>query len=167
MKAPICKVCVTSDILCAGCEDKVKQGEISQSDVDVARALIKLSDRYQILERSEFKQTISVGEMLLVLVPKGMAGNFIGRKGVLIKELSDLIGQKRVKIVEESSNPKDLVQQILYPAQLLGVNIVYSGKKQLFKVRVPSADHIRIYEKEKLEGLFKKLLGSETNIVFE
>ncbi len=167
MKAPICRVCVTSDILCTGCEDKLKQGIISQSDVELSRALVKLSERHPILERSEFKQTISFKEMLLVLVPKGMAGNFIGRKGTLIKEISDTLGQRRIKVVEETNNPKEFVQRILYPAHLLGVNVVYSGKKQIFKVRISQSDRDRIYEKKALEDLFEKLLGSETNIIFE
>ncbi|HIJ98429.1 TPA: hypothetical protein H1005_00605 [archaeon] len=167
MKAPICRVCVTSDILCTGCEDKLKQGNISQVDIDLARTLSKLAVQHPILEHSEFKSTISFKEMLLVLVPKGMAGNFIGRKGTLIKEISDTLGQRRIKVVEETNNPKELVQRILYPAQLLGVNVVYSGKKQIFKVRISRADRQRIHEKESLEKLFEKLLGSETNIIFE
>ena len=167
MKAPICRVCVSSGILCTGCEDKIKQGIISQTDVDLARAIVKLSERYPILGRSEFNRTISIDEMLLVMVPKGMAGNFIGRKGAFIKELSSMLGQKRVKIVEESNNPKELVQRILYPAQLLGVNVVYSGKKQVFKVRISKSDRERIYAKEKLEGFFEKILGGETSIIFE
>ena len=111
MKAPICSVCISSDILCTGCEDKLKSGVISQGDIDLARTLIKLSETHPVLEHSEFKRTVSFKELFLVVVPKGMAGTFIGRKGALIKEISDQLGQRRVKVVEETPNPKDFVEK--------------------------------------------------------
>src|SRR3989344_5522137 len=101
MKAPICSVCVSSDILCTGCEEKVKTGTISQHDVDLARTLIKLSENHPGLEHSEFKRTVPFKDALLVVVPKGMAATFIGRRGSLVKEISDNMGKKRIKIVEE------------------------------------------------------------------
>lgn len=167
MKAPICSVCVSSDILCTGCEDKVKQGIISQHDVDLARAIIRLSAEHPSLEHSEFKQTIPFKDALLVIVPKGMASTFIGRQGFLIKEISNVLGKKRIKVVEETQRPKDFVEKVLYPAQLLGVNVVYDGKKQQYKIRVAHSDRHKVYAQEELEVLFEKLLGAQTKIVFE
>lgn len=167
MKGPICSVCINSDILCAGCEDKLKNGVISQGDVDLARALTKLVEKHPSLAHSEFKKTISHKDMFLVLVPKGMAGNFIGKRGIFIKELSEILGKLRIKIIEETSNPKELVQKILYPAQLLGVNVVYAGNREIFKVRVPLSDRAKIFNKDILEAMFAKLLEKEANIVFE
>jgi transcription antitermination factor NusA-like protein len=167
MKTPVCKVCLTSDILCTGCESKFKNGEISEGDILLARALVKLTETHPILEHTEFKRTLSHKDHFLVIVPKGMARNFIGKQGIFIKELGNILKTRRIKIIEETTNPRELVERVLYPANLLGVNVVYSGKKPSYKVRVPNSDRMRIPDPRTLEELIEKLLNSKTAIVFE
>ena len=167
MKAPICKICVSSDILCSGCQTKLDKGEVSQHAVEIARALSKLSERYSALDKTEFKKAIGVGDLTVVMVPKGTAGQFIGRGGVFIKELSSRLN-KKIKVVEETTNNKELVQKILFPAKLLGVNVVYGPKKsEMYKIRIPKMDRNKVFNKEELETLFSELLEGETSIIFE
>lgn len=167
MKTPICKICLNSEILCAGCQDKVDKGEVSLADIDLVRALNKLSDKYPVMDKIEFRKTMAAQNFMLVVVPKGMAGQFIGRRGIFIKELSDTLG-KKIKVIEETPNTKEFVQRALFPARLLGVNVVYtSDKKEAYKVRVLRNDRNKILDKEALEGLFTSVLGGETTIAFE
>ncbi len=167
MKAPICKICQRSDILCAGCQAKLDNGEISLHDVEVARALAKLSDRYSAIEKTEFKKAFGIGNLTIIMVPKGMAGQMIGRRGIFIKELSKMLN-KKIKIVEETPDNKELIQKVLFPAKLIGVNIVYGpNKTESYKVRVPKEDRNRVFDKELLEKFFSELLKGETSIIFE
>ncbi len=167
VKTPICSVCLTSDILCTGCESKFKSGEISEGDILMSRALMKLSESHSTIEHAEFKRTISHKGMFLVIVPRGFARNFIGKNGIFIKELSEILKTRKIKIVEETNNPRELIERIVYPANLLGVNVVYTGKKPSYKVRIPHADRIRIHDPKVLEELFEQLLNSKTAIIFE
>ena len=163
----ICKICKGSDILCSGCQQRLDAGEINEQDVHLARAISRLSERYPALSRADFKKTLNVKDLSVVIVPKGMAGQFIGKGGVFIKELSKDVG-KRLKVVEETTNSKELVQKIIFPAKLLGVNVVYnSNKKESYRVRVPRTDRNKIYDQKVLEELFAGLLEGETSIIFE
>lgn len=167
MKAPICNVCLTSDILCTGCESRLKEGTVSEGDISFARALATLSEAHPILDTVEFKRTIEHAGMFLVVVPRGMLKNLIGRNGVFIKELSKILRAGKLKVVEETSNPRELISKIVYPANLLGVNVVYTDKKQSYKVRIPNSDRGRIPDKKIYESLFEKLLGLRATIIFE
>ena len=89
MKTPICKICVSSDIMCSGCQAKLDKGEVSQHAVEVARALSKLSERFSALDKTEFKKAIGFEDLTIIMVPKGTAGQFIGRGGVFIKDINN------------------------------------------------------------------------------
>src|SRR3989344_6309223 len=39
----ICKVCLSSDILCAGCSRRLEDGKITKTDIDISRAIHKIS----------------------------------------------------------------------------------------------------------------------------
>ena len=39
MVLPVCDVCLKSGMLCQGCENKLKSGEITQMDLDIAKIL--------------------------------------------------------------------------------------------------------------------------------
>ena len=167
VKAPICNVCLTSDMLCTGCESKIKSGELTDGDVSFGRALVQLSEAHPALDHVEFKKTIEHSGMFLVVVPRGMLKNLIGKNGVFVKELSRILKAARLKIVEETNNPREMIERIVYPANLLGVNIAYAGKKQSYKIRIPLSEQIKISNKKAYESLFEKLLGIDSEIIFE
>ncbi|HIJ97523.1 TPA: hypothetical protein H1009_00380 [archaeon] len=167
VKAPICNVCLTSDMLCTGCESKIKGGEITEGDVSFGRALVQLSEVHPVLDHVEFKKTIERSGMFLVVVPRGTLKNLIGKNGIFIKELSKMLKAVRLKVVEETNNPREMIERIVYPANLIGVNIAYNGKKQSYKVRIPRSEQIRIPNKKAYESLFEKLLGVDSEIIFE
>lgn len=167
MKTPICNICQNSELLCSGCQKKLENGEISEHDVEVARVLYDLSEKFPVLKKAEFKNTIAIDNLTVIVVPKGTAGQMIGRGGVFVKELSSALDRK-VKIVEETPNEKELVEKILFPAKLRGINVFYSpNQKKKYKVRVPKKDKRKVYKKEALEDLFSKILEKETRVVFE
>lgn len=44
MVLPICDVCLKSGILCQGCENKLKTGEVTQTEVDIAKVLYRIGE---------------------------------------------------------------------------------------------------------------------------
>ncbi len=167
MKTPICKICQNSELLCSGCQKKLENGEIKKHDVEVARALYEMTEKFPVLNKAGFDETIKLDGLTVIVVPKGTAGQMIGRGGIFIKELSSKLDQK-IKVVEETPDEKEMIKKVLFPAKLLGVNIFYGPNKQeMYKVRVPKGDKRKLMEVQALESLFSKLLDGKASIVFE
>jgi len=168
MNLPICHECLNSELLCPDCQEKLDSGEISQNEVDFSRSVARLSERYHSFEKAELVKTMHSGNISIVVVPKGTAGNFIGRRGIFIKELSSQLG-KRVKVIEETKDVKDAIQNILFPARFLGINVMYaSDGKEVYKVRVSKSDIKKIPEPKEFEAIFTELLDKgEARLVFE
>lgn len=167
MNSPICGLCANSNNLCSACKQKLDNGEATQADIDLARAINTLAGRFPALEKAEFNRVQQVENLLFVTVPQGTAGQLIGRRGAFIKELASLMG-KSIKVVEESSDTREIIQKVLFPASFKGVNVLYkSGDKKSYRVRVPRIDKNRIEDTKALEKLFGELLGGDVQIVFE
>src|SRR5690606_15688240 len=102
MVLPVCDVCLKSGILCQGCETKLKSGEISQMDLDIAKILFKLGDG-----KISFKKTIEIGDVVIIITQKDQVGKIIGRGGKIVRELSKKVGRK-IRVVGENSDLKNL-----------------------------------------------------------
>ena len=57
MRLPICGTCLESEKLCENCDDRLQKGEIQHSDVELARAMSKVSEEHPQLEKAEFLKT--------------------------------------------------------------------------------------------------------------
>ena len=92
MEAPLCEICLKSDMLCPGCAAKIEQGIISDDDVKVARIMYELGQEHKSLQHMNFSKTISTKDLLLIVVSKGEVQNFVKKSGKLI----NLISKKRI-----------------------------------------------------------------------
>jgi len=162
MRLPICGACLESDKLCEGCSDRLEKGEIRNSDIELARAMAKVSEQHPQLEKAEFLKTHAVDDLFVVEVPKGSAGQIIGRKGALIKELCAHMN-KRIKVVEETTEKREFVEKVLNPAKMKGLRV---GENNTFKIYVDRMDQQRVGNKEPFEKIFENVLKGKTEIVF-
>lgn len=169
MKAPICEVCLKSeDILCPADEKKLQEGIISELEVKVSRLLYKLLGDVDI----EFKKAVEAGDLVVIMVGEGDVPITIGKGGKNIKALMRELG-KRIRIieavdVESTEDLKKLATDLLYPAGVFGVNVVYRpGGENYYKVLVLSRDRKKLPEKsEILESVLSQIAGSEVVISF-
>ncbi|ASJ16798.1 transcription elongation factor NusA [Thermococcus chitonophagus] len=169
MKAPICEVCLkTDDILCPADEKKLEQGIITELDVKISRMLYKLLGDADV----EFKKAVEAGDLIVLIVGEGDVPLVIGKGGKNIKFLMRELG-KRVRVIEGrdikgTDDVKKLAMDLLYPAGVFGVNIVYKpGGEQYYKVLVFSRDRNKLPEKaEILESILSQITGVETRISF-
>ena len=99
--------------------------------------------------------------LFVIVVPKGSAGQIIGHKGSLIKELCTHMN-KRIKVVEETNEKRDFVERVLNPAKMKGLTVGDNS----YKIYVDRMDEKRIGNKEPFEKIFEKVLGGKTQIVF-
>ena len=163
MGLPICDVCLKSGILCQGCEAKLKSGEVSELELEISKVLYRLAEG-----KLGFKRAIDMGDVVIIITDRDQVGKLIGKGGKIVRTISRAIG-KRVRVVGEDSDLKSVAEDVLAPARISGINIVY-GKdgKEKFKIRVIKEDARRIPASlDVLNKIIKRLTGEETTIVVD
>ncbi|WP_087036449.1 KH domain-containing protein [Thermococcus litoralis] len=168
MKAPICEVCLkTEDILCPADEKKLQEGLISELDVKISRMLYKLLGDADV----EFKKAVEAGDLVVIMVGEGNVPLVIGKGGKNIKLLMRELG-KRVRVIEGreikgTDDLKKLATDLLYPAGVFGVNVVYAPQGQYYKVLVIRRDKQKLPERQEiLEDILSKIAGTDVKISF-
>lgn len=119
---PICKICLESGFLCQACEKKVKKGEISERDVEIARLLYRLYKKDLVINPS-FKKSVETDGYIILLV-EGPVAPLIGKGGRVVRLLSKELG-KKVRVVDISSGIKKMIEDLVLPARLYGISVVY------------------------------------------
>jgi transcription antitermination factor NusA-like protein len=167
MKAPICDICLKSGILCLGCEEKLRKGVVSDLDVKIAKLLYQLEEDHHIRDIT-FVKAVESRSLIVIIVGEGEIGNLIGKGGKTVKVLQRAL-RKKIRIIEDTNDTKKIIQDLLHPARILGMNILYlpSGE-QKYKVRVPKEDERRIPTNvQSAEETVSKLTNLEVQITFE
>ncbi|MBC7219056.1 MAG: transcription elongation factor NusA [Hadesarchaea archaeon] len=167
MQTPICKICLKSGILCQGCSRKIEEGKISKLELNISLALYELSKKHKELDQLIFKRAVDSDGLAILVVGTGQIPLLIGRRGRIVQELENILKTK-VRIVEEGSTEKKLIQDLLTPADVLGINILYTKSGDEYRVRVPRQHMRRLpMKKEKLEAALSKLTNKNYTIIFE
>ncbi|WP_456466872.1 hypothetical protein [Methanopyrus sp.] len=172
MELPICEVCAKTGLLCPGCEEKLERGEITETDVEVSKKLVELREKYPSLEDAVLLRTIDTGSLVVLVTRPGMAGKLIGKGGRVSRALSDHLG-KKVRVVEEVEDPEDirqlrkLIQDLIIPARLLSVNVVYEPEGERYKAVIHHRDRNRVPAPvDELQEAIKELTGMEVEVTF-
>lgn len=167
LRTPICEVCLRSGILCQGCENRLKEGRISELDITISRTLFEIAQKHRGLEKINFKHAVSTSGLTGLVVGRGEIRFAVGRGGKVVRELENKLRAK-IRVIEEGTQIRKLAQDILTPAKVLGVNVLYSGGKEEHRVRVPRAHSKRLPANVKgIQTLLTKLTNKNITVVFE
>ncbi len=165
MQTPVPDDEIRSGELSAETKRKLSDGRITQLDVDVAQILCKINERYNISNASFFR-ALDLGRTILVLT-KGEAGVLIGKQGRTVAELSSALG-KKVRIAEMQGDIKKTLSDVIMPAKLLGVNMVFHDGREVAKVRIAKHDMASLpIDVGSLEKALKALMEKEVQLAFE
>jgi transcription antitermination factor NusA-like protein len=165
LKYPLDKICVKSGILCPNCQRKVDTGLVGKYEIPIMRAMIELEEEMKELRRGEYIKSYELDGLVIIIIRDHWEREEIDR---ISKGLSAKL-RKRVKVVVDKGNKKELVEQILFPATLLGMNTLWlpDGSEQII-VRVSRRDQRFIGgRKDKFEKLLGTLLNRNVMIRFE
>ena len=163
MKAPICAVCISSECLCAGCNEKLECGEITRNDVDISKLLFRLKKKFS-LHDVDFQKSIDINGFILILT-SGDVASLIGRHGRVVRLISEELG-KWVRIINVS-DPRTIVQDLVYPARVYGLNILHTPEGEEYKVIVPKEDRSKlVMDDESLNKALDVLLNKKAEIEF-
>ena len=163
MVLPVCDVCLKSGILCQGCENKLKSGEITQIDLDIAKLLFKLGDG-----KIGFKKTIEIGDVVIIVTEKDQVGKIIGKSGKIVRAISKKIGRK-VRVIGEGSDFKEIATDLVAPARISGINIVYGrDDEEKYKIRIMREDARRLPAKlEVLNNILNQSTEKKAVVVID
>lgn len=165
MESPLCEICLKSDMLCPGCSDKINRGIISDEDVNTARIIFKVSQEHK-LQQLGFTKTIGTKDLLVIVVEKGQLDTFLKTSASVMKAITKKI-KKRVRVIEKNSDLKELTRDLLRPAKVLGINVLYksAGEKQ-YNIKIEKREKKKLpAPKWELENLIKTISGKEVKLV--
>jgi transcription antitermination factor NusA-like protein len=145
----------------------LREGKITQLEVDASRVLYGISRRNPSLNAISLKRVVGAGDLVVLLVGQGEVKSVIGHGGKTIREISERL-HKKVRATEDSADLRKLAQDILTPARVRGVNVLYSGGKEIYRVRVPRHDLKRLPASiETLQNLLTTLTNKSVKLLFE
>ncbi len=167
MKGPFCNFCLQTGILCGKCQSLIDSGELTNVDISVAMALNKLEQRHNELKDVTFFRAVEVGSLIIVLVGENDLPAILGHRGKVIKELEQNL-KKKIRVLETSSSTGKLIEDLLAPAEIAGINTIWlpDGTK-VKKVRVRGQRGKLPASVDTLEDVVQKLTDEPIRIVFE
>jgi transcription antitermination factor NusA-like protein len=160
MKAPVCGVCLNSDILCMACKRKMEDGKITDSDIRVSKIINGVAKTFKPLDEVSIKKVIEGGNLAVIVCGRGDGARLVGKGGVMIKKLSKLVG-KPLRVVEESEDVKEFIQNLINPVPVTGLNIIYRPEKEVLKVIIPKGRKIPM-SKESFAEVVNQVFGKDS-----
>lgn len=141
-KIPLCRTCLSGS-LCISCQERFDQGYITQFDIDLAKDFLELEKKdFPGLKKASFYNAVDTGKIVFLVIGQGQKTIFNDKLLKYIKELYEI---PDIVLIEKAS-AKSMIEQIMYPAKLLGVNEIYIPTGEIeYRVMISKED------KEKIE----------------
>ena len=166
MQAPICEVCLKSDILCSGCQEKLNAGRITKNDVNICRYLYSLSERMRSIRDIKVIRAIDCGT-LIIITGRGDAAKLVGRDGVIVKKIAKEF-KKSIRILEEAPNFREFIEELVSPASINGINTLFKENQEVYKIRVPATQRNQVMiTPESFSQIISNFYNRKVELVFE
>lgn len=124
MRTELCQFCLRSGILCSKCREKVRKGEITQTDLEIAQLLLSLEDEYPSLQNVYFHKAVEADGILALLVHRGDVARMLSYGGKIKKALGQKIG-KRIRILEYNSDERKFLEDLFAPLNIVTINKIW------------------------------------------
>jgi len=120
----LCSFCLKSGILCQKCLAKVKSGEVSETDLRVARLLLSLEEKFPSLQNVYFHKTVETDGTLAIVVGPGDVPRLLGYGGKIIKTLGEETG-KNIRVFENGADNRKFLEDLFAPLNILTINTIW------------------------------------------
>ncbi|HOP08881.1 MAG TPA: transcription elongation factor NusA [Candidatus Methanofastidiosa archaeon] len=167
MRTPICEICLKSGILCPGCQEKLASGEISQLDVDMSKLLYRIVNQYNVPKDFRFVKAYEFEDLIVLIVGKDDVGAIVGKGGKILKILQKEFHNK-IRVIEDTNDIRKMAEDLLFPARIVGVNIIFLPEGKRKRIRISQEDTKRLpIELKAAEGIIKALTGEDITITVD
>ena len=151
MKVPISTFDAKTGVLCPKCESRLKNGELSDVDVECSIKLIKLSHKNQDIDKLNLIGSQKIDEDY-VLILKDSNVSHINSNDKLVSSVEEEFKGK-VWFVEANSSIRRFLENLFFPIRILKTNMIWlPDGNQVTQVTIESKDYekfISIIEKIK------------------
>ncbi|MDW0163939.1 MAG: hypothetical protein QOA14_08270 [Nitrososphaeraceae archaeon] len=150
MKVPICTFDAKTGVLCPKCESRLKNGELSDVDVECSIKLIKLSHKNQDIDKLNLIGSQKIDEDY-VLILKDSNVSHINSNDKLVSSVEEEFKGK-VWFVEANSSIRRVLENLFFPIRILKTNMIWlPDGNQVTQVTIESKDY------EKFISLIEKI----------
>jgi transcription antitermination factor NusA-like protein len=151
LKVPICTFDAKTGVLCPKCESRLKNGELSDIDVECSIKLIKLSHKNQDIDKLNLIGSQKIDEDY-ILILKDSNVSHINSNDKLVSSVEEEFKGK-VWFVEAKSSIRRFLENLFFPIRILKTNMIWlPDGNQVTQVTIESKDYekfISIIEKIK------------------
>jgi len=120
----VCHFCLKSGILCSKCQTKLKQGEISQTDLEVGRLLLSLESQHPSLQEINFHKAVETDGVLALIVGKGDVARLLSTGGKVLRAIGEKTGRS-VKILEAGVDERKFLEDLFAPINIITINTIW------------------------------------------
>lgn len=138
MKAPICSVCLQSDIICRSCEKSVASSHIGRDSIAIIKKLYEMSKEIKSLSQINIEKVICYGNLVVLVVPRADVPSVVGKGGRIIDEVKKCSG-KQIKVVGREDR-KTMITWLMFPARLMSVGNLYSNGIESIKISIKKSE---------------------------
>jgi transcription antitermination factor NusA-like protein len=140
LKVPICTFDAKTGVLCPKCESRLKNGELSDVDVESSIKLIKLSHKNQDIDKLNLIGSQKIDEDY-VLILKDSNVSHINSNDKLVSSVEEEFKGK-VWFVEANSSIRKFLENLFFPIRILKTNMIWlPDGNQVTQVTIESKDY--------------------------
>jgi transcription antitermination factor NusA-like protein len=167
VKTPLCNFCIKSGILCQKCQTKVKSGQISETDISIAKLLLQLEEKYSSLQRVRFNNAYDLNGVLAIVVGRGDLRKFLADSGKIVKNISYKMG-KKIRILEKEGSSRKFLEDLFSPVAITAINKIWlpDGSEET-RVILPGRPRRLPLKIANIKELAKRIKGITLRIAFE
>jgi len=167
VKAALCNFCLKSGILCSKCQGKLKSGEVSETDFNIARLLLSLEEKYPSLQDVHFHKAVEANDVLAILVKRGDVPRLLGYGGKIIKALGEKTG-KTIRVLEYGVDDRKFLEDLFVPLSILTINTIWLPDRTTeTRVILRRRGHQRIpIDVKALKEIAQKIRGMTLRVEF-
>jgi len=166
---PADKTCINSGFLCSNCQARLDAGEITEFEIDLARALIELeeeNEKFAFLKEISFYKAIDYEDVIIIVIGKKDKLKFTQE---LIDWIKEAYGIDEIILIEKTNKPRPVVEALISPYKLVSLNEIFlaTGDIQFRAVLWEEDKENFLFTKEELEELILELTGNITRVEFQ
>jgi transcription antitermination factor NusA-like protein len=167
VKTPLCDFCLKSGVLCPKCQEKIRSGKITDTDMRIAKLLVTFQDKYSSLQQITFYKAYNANGVLAILVGQGDLPHLLGYGGKILRELAQQTG-KNIRILEKGGNIRKLLEDLLSPATIISLNTIWLPDGTTETRAIINGHSRKLPMKvEALKGIVQKVQGTTIRVEFE
>jgi hypothetical protein len=154
LRIPICAFDAKTGILCGKCQAKLTAGQITEADIQVSRALVKLAEKIQDVNKMTLLRSFHVDGSYVLEVEQSDAA--IVRSKPEIKQKLEEQLKGRVWVIAASNSERRFLEDLFYPISKLTKAIIPGRRVERLSGEI-----------ELLKKIVKQVKGIELMVEFE